>query len=275
MLFNVLVFGLAAYALLVAGLYVFQRSLMYFPDRHPLPPASAGLPQAEEIILVTSDHERLVAWHVPPREGRPVVLYFQGNGGGPRHRAERFAALAADGFGLVAVSYRGYGNSTGSPSEDGLIADAIAAHDFATLRYGEDRLVAWGESLGSGVAVALAGQRRLGALVLEAPFTSTADIARRAYPFVPVGFLMKDQFRSLERIGAVTTPTLVMHGELDRTVPIALGERLYAAIRAPKRFVRFARGDHEGLDAVGARDAVLDFLATLPVAEKTRAIPPG
>jgi len=124
--------------------------------------------------------------------------------------------------------------------------------------------VVWGESLGTGVAVALAGKHLIVRLVLEAPFTSAADVARLSYPLIPVGLLMKDQFRSDARVGAITVPTLVLHGELDRVVPIALGERLYAAIRAPKRFVRFADGEHEGLDAHGAIAAVGDFLAAVP-----------
>ena len=122
----------------------------------------------------------------------------------------------------------------------------------------------WGESLGTGVAVALASKHPLGRLILEAPFTSAAGVAQLSYPLIPVSLLMKDQFRSDARVGAITVPTLVLHGELDRIVPIAFGERLYAAIRAPKRFVRFARGEHEGLDAHGAIIAVRAFLAATP-----------
>ena len=106
----------------------------------------------------------------------------------------------------------------------------------------------WGKSLGSGVAVALASKHPVGRLILEAPFTSAAEVAQLSYPLIPVSLLMKDQFRSDARIGAITVPTLVLHGELDRVVPIAFGERLYSAIRAPKRFVRFADREHEGLD---------------------------
>ena len=112
--------------------------------------------------------------------------------------------------------------------------------------------------------MALVSKHPVGRLILEAPFTSAAEIARLSYPLIPVSVLMKDQFRSDARVGAITAPTLVMHGELDRVVPIAFGERLYAAIRAPKRFVRFATSEHEGLDAHGAIAAVRDFLAATP-----------
>ena len=109
--------------------------------------AFAGLPQAEEITLTTADSERLVAWHVAPRSDRPVILYLQGNGGSLRHRVHRFARLVQDGFGVFAVSYRGFGGSTGSPSETGLLLDAAAGYAFCADRYGAERIVVWGESL--------------------------------------------------------------------------------------------------------------------------------
>ena len=258
---SIVVFLLVFYAALVGLMYVAQRSLMYFPDRQRVAPAAAGLPQAAEETLTTSDGERVIVWHVPPREGRPVVLYFQGNGGGLSLRVPRFAALVNDGIGLIAVNYRGYGGSSGSPSEDGLIADARAAYDFATARYEAKRVVPWGESLGSGVAIALAAERPIGRVVLEAPFTSAADVGAGAYPFVPVRWLMKDQFRSDERIARVSAPVLVMHGERDRVVPIRLGEKLFELARGSKRFVRYPQAGHEGLDAYGALDEVKKFLS--------------
>ena len=256
-----LVFALVLYAGFVGLLYFAQRGMMYFPDRSRVPPAAAGFPQAVEDMLTTQDGERVVVWHVAPRGDRPVVLYFQGNGGGLPLRVPRFQALAADGTGLVALAYRGYGGSSGSPSEEGLIADARAAYDFAVERYEAKRLALWGESLGAGVAVALAAERPVGRVVLEAPFTSAADVAAGVYPFVPVRLLMKDQFRSDERIGAVTAPVLIMHGERDNVVPFRLGERLFEMVRSPKRFVRFREGGHEGLDAHGAIAEVKKFLA--------------
>ncbi len=256
-----LVFAVVFYVAVVGLMYVAQRGLMYFPDRQRVAPASVGLPQASEETLTTADGERIIVWHVPPREGRPVILYFQGNGGGPLLRVPRFAALAKEGIGLIAVSYRGYGGSSGSPSEEGLIADARAAYEFAAARYDAKRIVPWGESLGSGVAVALAAEKPVGRVVLEAPFTSEADVGAKAYPFAPVRWLMKDQFRSDERIVRVTAPVLILHGERDGIVPIEFGERLYELVRAPKRFVRYPSAGHEGLDGHGALAEVKRFLA--------------
>jgi fermentation-respiration switch protein FrsA (DUF1100 family) len=257
-----LVTALVGYGAIAALAYFAQRSLMYFPDRTRTAPAAAGFPQADEIVLTTSDGERVIVWHVVPRGDKPVVLYFHGNGGALDLRAERFARIVADGTGLVALSYRGYGGSTGRPSEAGLLRDAQAVYAFAAARYPAERLVLFGESLGSGVAVALAAEHQVGKVVLEAPFTSAADVGAAAYPFLPVRLLMHDQFRSDERIGKVTAPVLVLHGARDTVVPIAYGERLYALIGAPKKFVRFPEGHHSDLDTYGAQAAVRDFLAT-------------
>lgn len=168
----------AAFGGLVALMHVAQRSLMYFPERLHTPPAMAGFPEAQEVALDTKDGERVIVWHVPPRGEKPVVLYFHGNGGALRNRVARFHALIADGNGLIALSYRGYGGSTGRPTEAGLIADAEAAYAFAAKHYPAERIVLWGESLGSGVAVALGAGHRVGRIVLEGSFTSAADKRR-------------------------------------------------------------------------------------------------
>jgi hypothetical protein len=261
---SLIILAILAYGGVLALMYVFQRGLMYFPDRTRTPPAAAGLPQAEEVVLTTADGERLVAWHVPPREGKPVVIYFQGNAGALNLRAGRFKWLVGDGFGLIALSYRGYGGSTGKPTEAGMLLDAAAAYDFAASRHPPGRIVLWGESLGTGVAVALAAERPTGGLILDAPFTSTADIGASAYPFVPVRWFIKDSFRSDERIGRVKVPLLVLHGEQDRIIPIAFGEKLFALANEPKQMVRFPSGGHVDLDDYGAADAVMAFLNGLP-----------
>jgi hypothetical protein len=255
-----IVIAAAAFGGFTALMHTFQRSLMYFPERQRTAPAQAGLPQAEEVVLDTADGEKVVAWHLPPRGDRPVVLYFHGNGGALRYRVDRFMALTADGMGLVALSYRGYGGSTGSPTEAGLIADGEAAYGFAAARYPAERIVVWGESLGSGIGVAIAARHKIGRLVLEAPFTSAADVGARVYWYLPVRTLMKDPFHSDRRIGQVTAPLLVLHGARDPVVPIGLGERLFALANEPKRLVRFADGGHEDLDLHGAQQAFRSFL---------------
>jgi pimeloyl-ACP methyl ester carboxylesterase len=235
--------------------------MMYFPDRTRTPPAVVGLSDAEELMLHTADGENVIIWHLPPRGDRPVLMYFHGNGGSLAARAERFTALTADGTGLVALSYRGYGGSTGSPTEEGLIADSAAAYAFAAARYAPERIVLWGESLGTGVAVALAADRPVGRVVLEAPFTSAADVGAAVYWFLPVRPLIKDPFRSDLRIGRIAAPLLFLHGERDRVVPIALGERLFGLANEPKQMVRFPDGGHNDLDVYGAQAVAQPFIA--------------
>ncbi|HMJ45066.1 MAG TPA: alpha/beta hydrolase [Pseudolabrys sp.] len=259
-----LIVAVLGYGGVLALMYVFQRALQYFPDTTRTLPAQAGLPQAEEVTFPSDDGERLLAWYVPARDGKKLVLYFQGNAGGLDLRADRFNWLTADGTGLLALCYRGYGGSSGRPSEDGLIRDARAAYRFTSARLPANRIVLFGESLGTGVAVALAAEQPPAGLILDAPFTSAADVGANAYPFAPVRWLLKDPFRSDRRIGRVTAPLLVLHGERDRIIPIGFAERLFALANEPKRMVRFAQGSHVNLDDFGAPKAIREFLAELP-----------
>ncbi len=258
---SIVLIGLVCYLGLVAIMYFAQRALMYFPYAVRMTPEDADFPQAQEISLRAADGTNVIAWLVPPKGKSPVVLYLHGNGGSIAHRVARYRRLIDDGTGLVALSYRGYGGSEGNPTEAGLIADARAAYDFARSRYPDAKVVLWGESLGTGVAVALAAEKDVAAVILESPFTSAADVAFSAYPFVPVNLLMKDQFRSDDRIGKVKAPVLVMHGARDRVVPYRLGEQLYAMANEPKQFVRFADGGHEDLDRYDHLAAARKFLA--------------
>jgi hypothetical protein len=252
---------LVAYAALTLTIYFAQRSLMYFPDTAHVTPAAAGLPEAEEVPLTDADGTRIHIWHVPPRGDRPVILFFHGNGGSLASEVDRFRQLISDGIGLIGVEYRGYGGSEGSPSEQGLIADAEAAYAFAVSHYPVQQIVVWGGSLGSGVAVALAAENPIGRLILEAPYTSTEAVGAQHYWYLPVRFLMKDQFHSDQRIGKVKAPLLILHGMLDRTVPYSMGEQMFELANKPKHIVRFLDGGHNDLDAHGALNAVARFLA--------------
>jgi fermentation-respiration switch protein FrsA (DUF1100 family) len=253
--------ALAGYVGALALLYVMQRDMLYRPPQTVrTAPADAGLAAAEEIVLATDDGEKVIAWHVPPRDGKPIVMFFPGNGDVLATRGARLRALTEDGTGLLALSYRGYGGSSGHPTEKGLLLDVAAAFTFVAARYPRERIVVWGFSLGTGPAVALAAQRPISKLVLEAPYTSTVDVAASVLPFMPVRALMKDQFHSDELIGKVTAPLLVMHGERDPGISIRLGERLFALANEPKQMVRFPLGGHENLDDFGATGAVLRFI---------------
>jgi fermentation-respiration switch protein FrsA (DUF1100 family) len=251
-------------AVYLAGLivlYVRQREMLFpIPTAERTAPDAVGISEAEEHVLTTSDGEKIIVWHVPARPGRPVILYFPGNGDFLAGRVDRFKAMTADGTGLVALSYRGYAGSSGAPSEEGLLRDAAAAYAFTTARYEAERIVAWGFSLGTGVAVAVASEHRVGKLILEAPYTSTADVAASSFWFVPVRLLMRDPFHSDQRIARVTVPLLVMHGTIDLAISIVFGERLFALAHEPKQFVRFAGGGHDNLDSFGAIETARRFI---------------
>jgi fermentation-respiration switch protein FrsA (DUF1100 family) len=141
----------------------------------------------------------------------------------------------------------------------------MAAYEFAAARYAASQIVPWGESLGTGLAVALAAERPVGRVVLESPYTSIADVAAAIYWFLPVRLLIKDPYRSDLRIGKVTAPVLVLHGARDDVVRIGFGERLYQMIGAPKRFVRLAEAGHNDHDSFGAIALVKEFLRAADV----------
>ena len=251
----------AAYLTALAALYVLQRDFLYQPPQDfRTAPAAAGLPEAQEVVLTTQDGEKVIAWYVPPRDGKRVVIFFHGTGDTLALRVPRLKAIIADGTGLVALSFRGYAGSSGQPTEQGLNLDALAAYDFTAARFPPERIVVWGFSLGSGPAVTLASQRPIGRLILEAPYTSTADVAAADMPFIPVRLLMLDQFHSDERIGKIHVPLLVMHGGQDPGINIRFGRRLFALANEPKRFVEFPEGGHETLDNFGASDVAMKFV---------------
>jgi uncharacterized protein len=245
----------------LAALFLLQRSFLFpIPQVERTTPAAAGFPQAEEHVLTTADGEKVIVWHVPAKPGRPVILYFHGNGDFLAGFFVRFRDMIADGTGVVALSYRGYFGSSGRPSEQGLLKDAAAAYAFTTARYSAERIVAWGFSLGTGVAVALAAEQPVGKLILEAPYTSIADVAASAFPIFPVRLVIKDPLHSDQRIARVNVPLLVLHGAQDPTIPIAFGERLFALANEPKKFVRFDQGGHNDLDDFGASGTARQFI---------------
>jgi fermentation-respiration switch protein FrsA (DUF1100 family) len=254
-------FAVVVYAALVGGLYLFQRQLLYFPDRAR--PELLGLEQlgVREVMLETEDGLSLLSWYLPARPERPVIAYFHGNGGHIGYRAERLLRFAREGFGVLMVEYRGYGGNPGTPCEAGFYADGRAALAFFDREgLAPNRLVLYGESLGSGVAVALAAQHEIAALVLEAPFTSVAEVAQSHFPYVPASRMVVDRFDSLSRIGEVKAPILVLHGERDRVVPVRYGRALFDAASEPKEGWFAPEAGHEDLARYGSLDAVVAFI---------------
>ncbi|MFB3134581.1 MAG: alpha/beta hydrolase [Rhodospirillales bacterium] len=252
------------YVVLVAALYVFQRNILYFPDTSVPSPVHSGVPEMQPVTLETEDGLKLLAWY-RAAEGKPVLVYFHGNAGNIGARGFKVRPYLDAGFGVLLVSYRGYGGNPGSPTDEGLYADARAALDFLKARgVAPERTVLYGESLGTGVAVQMASElgpeNPVAALVLEAPFTSMGDVAAHHYPYVPARWLIKDRFDSAAKIGGVKAPVLVIHGDRDRTIPVKFGKLLFEAAVEPKEGRWLEGGDHNDLYDFGAARIVVEFL---------------
>ena len=247
MIIKFLIGLLAVYIALVGLLFVMQRKLQYVPDPRLTEPAEVGLDGFDSLRLVTPDGERLVAWHALPDGEHPTIVYFQGNAMGLEARSERFRLFHQAGYGVLALGYRGYSGSSGTPSEAGLITDAATVAAFLRASGAPpERLVYYGESLGTGVAVQLASREatRPAAVILEAPFTSALDVARLNYWYVPLSLLMLDQFRSIDHVAAINAPLFVLHGDADGIVPVAHGRVMFEAAAEPKEMMEIAGGSH-------------------------------
>jgi hypothetical protein len=256
-----LILGAAAYLAILLYMYVQQRSLQYFPGREGTAPEQLGLSGVSEHRVATPDGETIVLWQAEPKPGHPTILFFHGNGGEISGRQDRMAFYQAQGFGALFVSYRGYGGSTGSISEQGFMTDALTAYDFLRARgVPPEKIAAVGESLGTGVAVQLAAQRPVAALVLEAPFTAAVDVAAEIYPWLPVRLLMKDQFISRDHIGKVKTPLLIIHGDADRVIPVKQGRALFAMANEPKKLVILSGESHDAISGPEALSREAEFI---------------
>jgi fermentation-respiration switch protein FrsA (DUF1100 family) len=252
----------AGWLIVVGALYLFQRSLIYLPDRSRPDPAWLKGTGFAEIVARTEDGLALTAWfHPPAAPTRLTVALFHGNGGHHAYRLPTVLPLARAGYGVLLASYRGYAGNPGAPSEEGFAADARAwMAALAARAIAADRVVLWGESLGGGVATGLALETRVAAVILSAPFTSIADRAQELYPFAPARLLVKDRFDNLSRIAEIGAPLFIVHGERDRVVPVEHGRRLFAAAREPKRSAFIPEADHNDLGVHGLVDHVLLFL---------------
>jgi fermentation-respiration switch protein FrsA (DUF1100 family) len=256
-------------AMFGAALYAFQDRLIYFPDPTPPPaPALLGLERTRPVAVRTEDGLGLLGWRVAAaRPDAPVVLYLHGNGGSLAHRAIRVRQFQAQGWGALFVQWRGYGGNPGQPGEEGLARDARAGLALlAAEGIAPSRIVIWGESLGTGPAVRLAAERpeAMSALVLESPYTSLLDLARRHYPVLPAGLLLRDRYDSLSRIGQVRVPILVLAGAQDQLVPAEMSRRLAAAATAPVQVWEAPLAGHNDLGAAGGVEAAAAFLARQP-----------
>jgi fermentation-respiration switch protein FrsA (DUF1100 family) len=240
---RVLAVLVSVYLLLVLLAWIFQRQLVYFPDRsEPTTP-----PGVEEVRYTTEDGLELAGWFLTPETGQPpyaTVVVSGGNGGNRADRLPLAGGLTDRGYAVLLMDYRGYGGNPGSPSEAGLIADHRAAVSYVVGRPDVDqsRLVYFGESLGTAVAAARAAEQPPAALILRSPFPELADVARSHFWFLPVGLLLRDRFETMEHLAADDAPTLVIAAEHDSVVPVELSREV--AAEHADTYVEVPRADH-------------------------------
>jgi fermentation-respiration switch protein FrsA (DUF1100 family) len=261
--------GLVVLGLWVAAavaLVVLARPLIYqfqpgFPAAEPV-----GLTGARAAVLEASDGLPLTVWLKDPTPGRPVVLFFIGNGGVLAAHAPLMDRLATQGFGIAALNYRGAGGAPGQPSQEAITADALALYDGLDALLGipvaPGERVIWGASLGAAVAVQVAARREAGALVLESPFNRLCEAAQIHYPIFPVCLILPyERWDSASAIRRVASPTLILHGEADEVIPISQGRKLFAAAPEPKRMIAYQDRGHNDLDPAATSDDAAAFLA--------------
>lgn len=252
------VFALA-YVLVLGVMYFMQRDFQYDRSGRLFYLGETKLDKAELVSIPTDDGSPLAAWYEPPQPGKPLILYFRGNAQSFSREHERYEAFVADGYGFVAFDYRGFPGSPGEISEKNILADGLAAYDWAKGR--GFPIVLWGRSLGSGPATWVARQREAEALFLETPFDSAVSVGMDRYWFLPVGLLMFDQFPVDTWIAGVSEPVFVAHGTDDTTIGVAHGERLYALAPNPDGLWIEPGGDHGNLWARGLWDRARAFFA--------------
>ncbi|RST86712.1 alpha/beta hydrolase [Aquibium carbonis] len=239
-------------------MYTSQRSLL-FPGAalgKGAPPAAPAW--GRSVLIDTPDGETLHALHSPAEDDRPTVLFFLGNADNVDHYRFLSDALARRGVGLLALSYRGYGGSTGRPGEAGLLVDGLAAYDWLAAS-GQVRVVLLGQSLGSAVAVHVAAERPARGVILVSAFDSALALARSFYPFLPVGPLIRDPFRSDLRIAKAVQPKLFIHGDRDGVIPVRFGEALFERAPEPKTFRLYAGYGHNDLWSSALVEDILAF----------------
>ena len=254
MIWHILGILAAAYGGLALVLYFFQARLVFYPETGReiiVTPGQAGLPY-EDIRLTTSDGLSLHGWHIPApqthAQPRGTVLFLHGNAGNISHRIDSLQMFHRLGYSTLIFDYRGYGNSSGTPSEQGTYRDAEAAWRYLTeQRYIPScRIVLFGESLGGAVGAWLAARQKPAALVIASGFTSVPDLARHFYPYLPVRWLARIRYDTEKNLRTVVAPVLIAHSPEDEIIPFGHGRTLYAAANPPKRFLELAGGHNDG-----------------------------
>jgi len=273
---NILISAITVYAVILLLVFLFQARLVYFPEvgrALVATPRAVGL-DFEEVRLA-ADGATLHGWWVPATAARGAVLILHGNAGNISHRLEYLTMFNRLGYAVLIIDYRGYGRSSGTPSEDGTYRDGEAAwrHLTEIRKFAPRDIVLFGESLGGGVATWLALQHPPRALVLASTFTSAPDLGAQVYPWLPVRWLARIDYNNLERIPRIAAPVLIAHSKGDDIIPFSHGQALFNAAREPKQFLEMRGGHNDGF--IFAREEwVREVGAFLERAEQRTHPPP-
>jgi fermentation-respiration switch protein FrsA (DUF1100 family) len=265
-IWSAVVWVVKGYLMAVFVILIFQRHIMYYPAKAwAVQPEEVG---AQTVSYTASDGIRLTSWYAPPKEGKPVFMMFHGNAGNISHRAFKMAYFAERGYGFLLAECRGYGGNAGKPTEQGLYSDARAAMNWLMKeqKVPENKIIVYGESIGSGPASQMALEyRSIKALVLEAPFTSAESIAGDVYPWLkPFIFMTLDKYDNLSKTPHFAMPVIILHGTEDEVIPARHGKALFAAVASPvKKYVSLEGGGHQNLGDFELFPHIEDFIAGL------------
>lgn len=251
---RILAYVILGYVVITAVYFLFQDYLVFKPNTSTPSKEIAGVGNMQTVKIKTKDNLKLTAWYTPPQPGYPLIVYFHGNAGNIERRGPDVKAYMNAGYGVLLLSYRGYGDSEGKPSEKGLYTDARSALAWLKERgYAQNCLVYFGESLGTGVAVQMAAEKPPAALVLQTPFTSLIDMAAYHYPFLPSKYLVRHRFDSITKIDRIKTPQLYILARQDTLTPVEYGIALYNKAREPKTLYVEDDADHGTLQQVNEK----------------------
>ena len=223
------------YFLVLVFLYFYQRSLLYHPNENNYS-GDKILVDIEKVKIQTADNIELLGWyHEKNLKDYKTLVYFHGNAGSLENRIHKLNHFQDMNINFLIIAWRGFNGNKGKPSERGLYLDGKSTIDWLIKKgVDEKNLILYGESLGTGVATHLAQNKNYAGVILETPFTSMIDAAKKFYPYIPINLLLKDKFENLKKVKYINIPILVMHGEVDKIVPFSMGKKIYEIANNPK-----------------------------------------
>jgi fermentation-respiration switch protein FrsA (DUF1100 family) len=216
-------------------MYVFQRNFLYHPDKNNYLRSEKLNADTKEISVPSTEGITLKAWFYKNPQNKYTVLFFHGNAGGLGNRIYKLNELKNLNLNYLIISWRGFSGNKGSPTEQGLYSDARSALKWLEKNnISKSKIILYGESLGTGVAVEVGQNQKFAGIILESPYTSIVDAAKIYYPYLPVDLILKDKYLSLKKIKNINSPTLIMHGGADIIIPIAMGKKLFDEVQSKK-----------------------------------------